>query len=51
MGAGRMAVIECAKRGDKQIIEEIKQFINRVRKLPPASADRSAVNEKESTIA
>ena len=51
LGAGRMAVVECAKGGDAQVIGEIKQFIERVRKLPQAGACCGAVNEKESAIA
>ena len=51
MGAGRMAVVECAERGVGQVLGEIKQFINRVRKLPQSSARGGAANEKESTVA
>ncbi|MGD0745766.1 MAG: hydrogenase iron-sulfur subunit [Verrucomicrobiota bacterium] len=51
MGAGRMAVVECAKGGDAQALGEIQQFIERVRKLPQTSAGSRALNEKESTIA
>ena len=46
MGAGRMAVFECGKQGAGQVIGEIKQFIDRVRNLPPAR-----VNKQENTVA
>ena len=45
MGAGRMAVIECAKDGAGQVLGEIKQFIERVRNLPPGRARSGAANE------
>ena len=35
-GAGRMTVLECTKDGAGQVGEEIKQFIEQVRSLPPA---------------
>ena len=46
MAAGRMAVFECGKQGAGQVIGKIKQFINKVRNLPP-----SRVNKQESTVA
>ncbi len=38
MGAGRMAVLECAEGGATQIMSEIKEFMNGLRKLPPMPA-------------
>jgi coenzyme F420-reducing hydrogenase delta subunit len=46
MAAGRMAVFECGKQDAGQVMGEIKQFINKVRNLPPAR-----VNKQESTVA
>jgi coenzyme F420-reducing hydrogenase delta subunit len=46
LSAGRMAVFECGKSSASQILGEINQFIDRVRKLPPAR-----VNQQESTVA
>jgi coenzyme F420-reducing hydrogenase delta subunit len=51
MGAGRMAVFECGQQGVGPVIGEIKQFIDRVRNLPPASAHGGAANKQESTVA
>ena len=51
VGAGRMAVVECAKQGAEQILGEIKRFINRVKKLPQSSALSGAANQKEKTVA
>jgi F420-non-reducing hydrogenase iron-sulfur subunit len=44
--AGRMAVFECGQQGAGQVLAEIKQFIDRVRNLPP-----SRLNQQESTVA
>ena len=49
--AGRMAVFECGEQGAGQVIGEIKQFIERVRNLPPARARSGAANKQESTVA
>ena len=46
MPAGRMAVFECGQHGVERVIGEIRQFIERVRNLPP-----SRVNKQESTVA
>jgi F420-non-reducing hydrogenase iron-sulfur subunit len=51
MGAGRMAVFECGEQGAGQVIGEIKQFIERVRNLPPTRARNGAANKQESTVA
>jgi coenzyme F420-reducing hydrogenase delta subunit len=51
MGAGRMAVFECGEQGARQVIGEIRQFIDRVRNLPPSRACSDAVNKLESTVA
>ena len=48
--AGRMAVFECGQSGASQVLGEIKQFIDRVRNLPPAPARSDAVNKQESTV-
>ena len=50
-GAGRMAVIECAKDGAGQVCAEIKQFIEQVRSLPQARIPNGAVNKQEQLVA
>ena len=45
-GAGRMAGVECAEGGAALVCEEIKEFIERVRSLPPA-----AVSKQECVVA
>ena len=49
--AGRMAVFECGKSDASRVIGEIKQFIDRVRNLPPAHARSVAANQSEITFA
>jgi coenzyme F420-reducing hydrogenase delta subunit len=49
--AGRMAVIECAAGGAQQACQEIKQFIEQVRKLPPSLTPGSAMNTQERMVA
>jgi coenzyme F420-reducing hydrogenase delta subunit len=44
--AGRMAVFECGQQGAGQVLGEIKQFIQRIRTLPPLR-----LNTQESTVA
>jgi coenzyme F420-reducing hydrogenase delta subunit len=51
MGAGRMAVFECGQQGVGPVIGEIKQFIDRVRNLPPARVPSGDANKQESTVA
>lgn len=51
MVAGRMAVFECGKQDAGEVLSEIKQFIERVRNLPPTNARSGATNKQESTIA
>jgi coenzyme F420-reducing hydrogenase delta subunit len=51
VAAGRMAVFECGKNGAGQILGEIKQFIDRVRNLPPSRALGGATNKQETTVA
>ncbi len=50
-GAGRMAVIECAKDGAGRVCEEIKQFIEQVRRLPQAGIPSGAMNKQEQVVA
>ena len=50
-GAGRMAVIECAKDGAGQACKGIKQFIEQVRNLPPIQIPGGAVNKQEPRVA
>jgi coenzyme F420-reducing hydrogenase delta subunit len=50
-GAGRMAVIECAKDGAGQVCAEIKQFIEQVRSLPQARIPSGAANKQEQMVA
>ena len=51
MAAGRMAVFECGKQDAGQVMGEIKQFIERVRNLPPSRAGCGAANIQESKVA
>ena len=51
LGAGRMAVFECGQQGAGQVLGEIRQFIDRVRHLPPARARNGAANKQECTVA
>ena len=50
-GAGRMAVIECAAGGAQQACDEIKQFIEQVRRLPPNPTPSAAMNTRERIVA
>jgi coenzyme F420-reducing hydrogenase delta subunit len=50
-GAGRMAVIECAAGGAQQACDEIKQFIEQVRRLPLNPTPGAAVNTQERMVA
>jgi coenzyme F420-reducing hydrogenase delta subunit len=51
MAAGRMAVFECGKQNTGAVLGEIKQFIERVRELPPTDARTGAANKQESQAA
>jgi coenzyme F420-reducing hydrogenase delta subunit len=51
MAAGRMAVFECGKQDTDRVLGEIRQFIDRVRNLPPAHARSAAANKPETTFA
>jgi coenzyme F420-reducing hydrogenase delta subunit len=51
MAAGRMAVFECGKQDTDRVLGEIRQFIDRVRNLPPTRAATSAANKPETTFA
>jgi coenzyme F420-reducing hydrogenase delta subunit len=51
LAAGRMAVFECGKQDAGAVLGEIKQFIERVRELPPTDATRGAANKQESQAA
>ena len=51
MGAGRVAVIECAENGAGQVLSEIRQFMERVRNMPAWGAPRGTAKEQESTVA
>jgi coenzyme F420-reducing hydrogenase delta subunit len=48
---GRMAVIECAAGGAEQACNEIKQFIEQVRRLPLHLTPGGAMNTQERTVA
>ena len=50
-GAGRMAVIECATGGAQQACDEIKQFIEQVRRLRPNFTPSGATNKQERMVA
>jgi len=49
-GAGRMAVIECAAGGAQQACQEIKQFIEKVRRLPLNFTPSGAINTQERMV-
>ena len=51
LAAGRMAVFECGKQDAGAVLGEIKQFIGRVRELPPTDVRTGAVNKQESQAA
>ena len=51
LGAGRMAVIECAQNGAGQARNEIKQFIERVRSLSQGHNPSDAMNKQEHMVA
>jgi F420-non-reducing hydrogenase iron-sulfur subunit len=51
LGVGRIAVIECAQGGARQVCEEIKQFIEQVRALPPGEASSGAMSKQEAVAA
>jgi coenzyme F420-reducing hydrogenase delta subunit len=51
MGAGRVAVIECAENGAGQVLREIRQFMERVKKMPAGGAPRGIAQEQESPVA
>jgi len=50
-GAGRMAVIECATGGAQQACNEIKQFIEQVRRRPLHLTPGGATNSQERMVA
>jgi F420-non-reducing hydrogenase iron-sulfur subunit len=50
-GAGRMAVIECAAGGAQQACNEIKQFVEQVRRLPQNFTPGGATNTQERMVA
>jgi coenzyme F420-reducing hydrogenase delta subunit len=49
--AGRMAVFECGQQDADRVLGEIRQFIDRVRNLPPPPARSDTANKQESTVA
>ena len=51
LGAGRMAVVECAPGGAEQVREEINQFIERVRSLPRGRVLSETMNKQERMVA
>lgn len=51
IAAGRMAVFECGKEDTGSVLNEIEQFIERVRNLPPTYAPSGTANKQESTVA
>jgi len=51
MTAGRMAVFECGKSDAGRVLGEIKQFIDRVRNLPPANVRGAAAHKPETALA
>jgi coenzyme F420-reducing hydrogenase delta subunit len=51
VAAGRMAVFECGNQDTGEVFNEIEQFIERVRNLPPTHSRSGAANKQESTVA
>lgn len=51
VATGRMAVFECGKQDAGEVLRDIKQFIERVRNLPPTYARSGAADKQESTVA
>jgi coenzyme F420-reducing hydrogenase delta subunit len=51
MGAGRMAVLECGQGGVEEVLGELRQFIERVRTLPPPALRGGVPNQQERTAA
>jgi F420-non-reducing hydrogenase iron-sulfur subunit len=49
--AGRMAVFECGKQDTEEVLCKIKQFIERLKNLPPTYARSGAANKQESSVA
>ncbi len=49
--AGRMAVFECGKSDAARFIGEIRQFVDRVRQLPPARALSGTAHPQERKVA
>jgi len=50
-GAGRITVIECAEGGAQQACNEIKQFVEQVRRLPLNPTSGGAMNTQERMVA
>jgi len=51
LGAGRMAVIECAPGGARQAGDQIKQFIERLRTLPQGPTPGDTMDKQEHRVA
>jgi len=51
IGAGRMTVIECSAGGAQQACDEIKQFIEQVRRLPLNLTPGGAMNTQKRMVA
>jgi coenzyme F420-reducing hydrogenase delta subunit len=51
LGTGRMAVFECEEQGVERVLDNIKQFMERVRTLPQLAARSVAANQPESSVA
>jgi len=51
VAAGRMSVFECGTQNADSVLSEIKQFIERLRSLPPTYARRGETSTQESTRA
>lgn len=50
VAAGRMAVFECGKQDAEEVLRDIKQFIERLRNLPPTYARSCAADKQESPV-
>jgi len=46
-----MGVFECGKQDAGEVIRDIKQFIERLRNMPPTYARSCAANKQESPVA
>ncbi len=51
VSAGRMAIFECGEQDADRVLDEINQFIDRVRNLPPMHPRNGATSQPVSMLA